>query len=460
MTHQSSKILRFIYLFGDIVFINISFLSAYFIKFDNLSISNDQPYIIFILVFNICWLMATYILKPYDIYRVTRYENLFGNLIRLFFLQTLLLTLFWVSFKAFYYSREHILWTYIFLYPLVTSWRFLLVYVLKQYRKKGFNYRRVVIVGAGELAQQLIQILNGNAHFGYKIIGVFSDNNPDNFEINGTIDELEAFCLSNSVDEIYCSIADLKTAQVKQLTEFSDNNLIRIKLLPDVRGFANRQLKIDFYEHIPVLIFRNIPLDDLGNRFIKRTFDIIFSSFIIVLLLSWFYPLMAILIKSSSKGPVLFKQKRSGKNNEEFRCWKFRTMVVNEKADQLQAKKEDDRITKLGAFLRKTSLDELPQFFNVFRGKMSVVGPRPHMLKHTEEYSEIINKYMVRHYVKPGITGLAQIKGFRGETRDPKMMENRVRMDMLYVENWSFWLDIKIILQTILNIFKKEEYAY
>lgn len=460
MTHQSSKILRLIHLIGDITLINVSFISAYFIKFKDLSIANDQPYITFLLVFNICWLIATYILKTYDIYRVTRYENIISNLLRMFLLQTLLLTLFWVSFKAFYYSREQIMWTYILLYPLVTSWRFLLVYILKQYRKKGFNYRRVVIAGTGELAQQLLQVLNGNAHFGYKIVGIFSDNPSNEIEINGSIDELEAFCLANSIDEIYCSIADLKTPQVKQITEFSDNNLIRLKLLPDVRGFANRQLKIDFYEHIPVLIFRNIPLDDIINRALKRTFDVVFSLMIIVLLLSWLYPILAIFIKVNSKGPVLFKQKRSGKNNEEFWCWKFRTMVVNDNADQLQARKNDNRITKLGAFMRKTSLDELPQFFNVLRGKMSVVGPRPHMLKHTEEYSEIINKYMVRHYVKPGITGLAQIKGFRGETKDPKMMENRVRMDMLYVENWSFWLDIKIILQTVLNIFKKEEYAY
>jgi putative colanic acid biosysnthesis UDP-glucose lipid carrier transferase len=460
MSANSSKLIRTLHLSGDLILINIAFISGYFIKFSNINITSDERYLTLITIFNFCWFVAAYILKTYDIYRVTRYENIISNLLRMFLLQTLLLTLFWVSFKAFYYSREQIMWTYVFLYPLVTSWRFLLVYFLKQYRKQGYNYRRIVVVGSGELAQQLIQVFNNNNHFGYKIVGIFSDSPSNDIEINGSVDELEAFCLANSVDEIYCSIADLKTPQVKQITEFSDNNLIRLKLLPDVRGFANRQLKIDFYEHIPVLIFRNIPLDDIINRALKRTFDVVFSLMVIVLLLSWLYPILAILIKANSKGPVLFKQKRSGKNNEEFWCWKFRTMVVNEKADQLQAKKDDNRITKLGAFLRKTSLDELPQFFNVLRGKMSVVGPRPHMLKHTEEYSEIINKYMVRHYVKPGITGLAQIKGFRGETKDPKMMENRVRMDMLYVENWSFWLDIKIILQTILNIFKKEEYAY
>lgn len=460
MHNTYSKLIRGIHLGGDLILINISFLAAYYLKFDHLSIFEDERYLSLLFVFNSAWLIATYVLKTYDIYRVTRYEKIVSTLLKLFILQTLILTAFWVMKKAYYYSREQIMFTYMFLYPLVTTWRIGLIYSLKQYRKKGYNYRKIIIVGSGEMAQQFISVVERNTQFGYKIVGVFSDDKIEHELFKGNVNDVEAFAYNNEVDEIYCSIADVKTEQIKQLTEFSDSNLVRLKLLPDVRGFANRQLVIDFYEHVPVLVFRNLPLDDIFNRFVKRTFDIFFSLSVIVLLLSWLYPVLAILIKINSPGPVLFKQIRSGKNNEDFWCWKFRTMKVNKESDKLQATKNDSRITKLGAFLRRTSLDELPQFFNVLRGKMSVVGPRPHMVKHTEEYSGIINKYMVRHYVKPGITGLAQIKGFRGETKDPKMMENRIRMDMLYVENWSFLLDIRIILQTVINIFKREEYAY
>lgn len=460
MNSTYSKFIKSIHLIGDLIFINISFLSGYYIKFKHIELLDDQKYFTLALVFNLCWVLATYLLRTYDIYRVTKYEKIVGNLLRLFILHTLMITAFWVMRKAFYYSREQLMWTYIILYPLLTLWRVGLIAQLKRYRKKGYNYRRVIIVGFGELSKQLAQLFTGNTEFGYKLLGYFDDHIADEEGYIGKPEELMEYAKQNNVDEIYCSIADLQTEQLQEITEFADNNLIRIKMIPDVRAFVNRQLKIDFYEHLPILVFRNIPLDDLANRLLKRVFDIIFSLGVIVFLLSWLYPILAILVKISSPGPVLFKQARSGKNNDDFSCWKFRTMRVNRDADKLQAKKGDARITKIGAFMRKTSLDELPQFFNVFTGQMSVVGPRPHMIKHTEEYAQKIDKYMFRHFVKPGITGLAQVKGYRGETKDPKMMENRIRLDMLYVENWSFLLDIRIIAQTVINIFKKEEYAY
>ena len=204
---------------------------------------------------------------------------------------------------------------------------------------------------------------------------------------------------------------------------------------------------------------RNEPLQDEFNRLIKRIFDIIFSSIAIILVLSWLLPLLSILIKISSKGPVFFVQSRSGLDNIEFKCYKFRTMVVNSLSDQEQATKNDIRITKIGRFLRKTSLDELPQFFNVFIGNMSVVGPRPHMLVHTKSYSEIIDNYMVRQLVLPGITGAAQANGFRGETKNIKDMQDRVKYDVWYIENWSLLLDIKLILITFVNLFKGQDKA-
>jgi len=219
-------------------------------------------------------------------------------------------------------------------------------------------------------------------------------------------------------------------------------------------------MNIEFLEHLPILSARTIPLDDPFNRIVKRSFDVLFSLFVIVCILSWLYPILAILIKRESKGPVLFKQLRSGKDNIEFLCLKFRSMRSSDDADTRQASKGDDRVTAIGRFIRKTSLDELPQFFNVLAGQMSVVGPRPHMVRHTQEYAPTVEKYMVRHFVKPGITGLAQIKGYRGETRDHHQMEGRVRLDRLYLESWSFLLDIWIILRTGISLIKSNDKAY
>ena len=250
------------------------------------------------------------------------------------------------------------------------------------------------------------------------------------------------------------------TQKIKELVDFCDKNMIRFKIVPDFRGFMFKRVNVEFFDDVPVVTLREEPLTDFINRFIKRTFDIVFSFLVIVFILSWLYPIIAILIKSSSKGPVLFKQARSGVDNQEFRCYKFRSMAQSDDADTKQAVKGDNRITKIGAFLRKSSLDEFPQFINVFMGDMSIVGPRPHMLLHTEEYSALINKYMVRQLIKPGITGAAQVKGFRGETKELEDMEGRIRLDVWYIENWSLSLDINIIFHTVWNVFKADEKVF
>jgi putative colanic acid biosynthesis UDP-glucose lipid carrier transferase len=241
--------------------------------------------------------------------------------------------------------------------------------------------------------------------------------------------------------------------------EFADDNNIVIKFIPDSKVIFSKNMKIDYYELFPVLSLQKSPLDSIYVEYFKRLFDIFFSLFVIIFLLSWLTPLLGLLIKLESTGPVFFRQSRPGLNQEEFKCFKFRSMQMNH-TTEIEASRNDPRVTKIGKFIRKTSIDELPQFFNVLVGDMSVVGPRPHLWAQNKTYGRRIKKYMIRHHVKPGVTGLAQVKGFRGEIETEDDMVNRIKFDVFYIENWSMWMDVKIIIQTIVNIFKGEEKAY
>ena len=274
------------------------------------------------------------------------------------------------------------------------------------------------------------------------------------------ISEAKKYVIANKIDEIYASINSLTNNEIDNLIHFADNNLKTIKFLPDSKNTFLRNLAVEYYGYIPIISLRTIPLDKEVNKRLKRFFDFVFSLIIIVGIMSWLTPLIALLIKLESKGPVFFKQKRNGLNYEEFSCYKFRSMQLNPIADIEQVQKNDPRITKVGKFIRKTSIDELPQFFNVLLGEMSVVGPRPHMVSHTEMYAKSIDKFMVRHFIKPGITGLAQTNGFRGEVETETDIINRVKYDIFYLENWSLLLDIKVVLATVVNAVKGEEKAY
>ena len=258
---------------------------------------------------------------------------------------------------------------------------------------------------------------------------------------------------------MYCSLNEITNDQLADLVEFADENNKEIKFIPDTKEIFTKNLQVDYYEMFPVLSLQKTVLHEPTTKIFKRAFDILFAMLVIILLLSWLVPLLAILIKIESKGPVFFKQGRPGIDEEEFQCYKFRSMRVNGTTEK-EASKNDPRVTRIGKFIRKTSLDEMPQFLNVLFGDMSVVGPRPHLWSQNKLYGSKIKKYMVRHYVKPGITGLAQIKGFRGEIETDEDMISRIKYDVFYIENWSLILDLKIIVQTVVNIFKGEEKAY
>jgi putative colanic acid biosynthesis UDP-glucose lipid carrier transferase len=329
-------------------------------------------------------------------------------------------------------------------------------YIFKNYRSfLGGNFRNIVLIGANKETQELKQFFEAHPDYGYRLQNIF-----DVTAAGLDMSSIKEFILENKIDEIFCSVKELNNEELLELTDYADNNLRTLKFLPNPDTILSKHLNYDYYGKTPILSLREIPLDDPVNQLAKRAFDILFSLIVIAGILSWLIPIIALLIKLESKGPVFFKQRRNGLDYQEFECYKFRSMVPNKTADVDQVSRNDHRITVIGKFLRKTSIDELPQFFNVFKGDMSVVGPRPHMVSHTHMYAERIDKFMVRHFVKPGITGLAQVSGYRGEVESEEDIVGRVRNDIYYIENWSTITDIRIIFKTVGNIFAGDQKAY
>ena len=334
-------------------------------------------------------------------------------------------------------------------------------------RSKGRNTRSVLFIGNDPANLAMYEELISDSTTGYRVNGYYSDDDieqaPESFEKLGNYNDFIAAIDGKKslpvVDEIYCSLSHAEDAIIRKIMKFCDKEVIRFIYVP--RIFPNMQLSLkpEIIGNSVVYTNHHEPLMGLTNKFFKRLFDIFFSILALLILMP-FVPFIALIVKWQSPGPLLFKQKRTGMNGRVFTCYKFRSMHVNEDADRLQATKKDPRKFSFGSFMRKYNIDEMPQFFNVLRSDMSIVGPRPHMTLHTEKYSSLIEKYMVRHFAKPGITGLAQVTGYRGETEELWQMEGRIRKDIWYIENWTFWLDIKICFMTLMTMFKHDENAY
>lgn len=335
--------------------------------------------------------------------------------------------------------------------------------LLKNYRRHGGNYLRVLIVGTGPTARRLYREMNNDPAFGYRVMGFvdygFAPDFPYLDMYLGNLLVLDEIVEKLAIDQIYYALSDEDQEATHLTLRAADKHMIPFLFVPALSPYLNRAFEIQPIGSVTVMSVRPNPMNSPINRFMKRAVDILFSGTLLILSPIVYIP-VAIAIKLSSRGPVFFKQKRTGYKGREFTCYKFRTMRMNNDADDRQASKDDPRKTRVGNFLRRTSIDELPQFLNVFKGDMSVVGPRPHMLRHTEEYSRLIDKYMVRHIVKPGITGWAQVNGYRGETRELWQMEKRVQYDVWYIENWTLLLDVKIAVRTILNAIHGEENAF
>ncbi|WP_431167501.1 exopolysaccharide biosynthesis polyprenyl glycosylphosphotransferase [Tenacibaculum halocynthiae] len=451
MGKRYSKYINSLFLLTDILIINLVVF-----------LINDQEYlqIHFLGYASLFWIGSSLFTGFYNVYRFT---SLF-KVLSLLIIQLSIFTLGYFSYFSIFREGEivnnqaNILFT---IFLSITIFKFFGIFLLKKYRTYGKNYRKVIVLGYDSSAKKLINLFKKDKELGYEYCGFFSDESQGGNEHIGTIESSLKYVIKNQIDEIYCSLTELTEKQVKKITKFATKKNRVVKLIPNANELYNKNTTSEYYGGSTVVLkVKKMPFELIENRVIKRSFDIVFSLLICLFVMSWLYPLLFILIKFESKGPVVFKQKREGLYGGEFVCYKFRSMRINSMADKIHTSKNDTRITKVGAFLRKTSLDEFPQFFNVLLGSMSVVGPRPHMNEQSFKFTKEVRNYMKRKSVKPGITGLAQVSGYRGEITNRIDIENRVRFDIFYIENWSIMLDVKIIFQTVFNVFKGEDKAY
>jgi len=343
----------------------------------------------------------------------------------------------------------------------LVSYRFIIRYLLGLFRARGWNNTRVAIIGAGDLGQRLAETLQDARMLGYVPLAFYDDDSAlhgkklGGIPVEGSIDDLIAdMDRIAHFDEVYITLPLRAEERIKTVMNALANSTLTVKFIPDCFAFDLLHSRITDIGGMPIISLYDTPLNNYTNRFIKRVEDIVLSSLILVIIA---VPMLAIAlaIKIDSRGPVLFKQKRYGLNGKEIWVWKFRSMYCMDEGEGkvVQASRDDPRITRVGKILRRTSMDELPQFINSLTGRMSIVGPRPHAKAHNEEYRKLIPKYMLRHTVKPGITGWAQINGLRGETDTLDKMERRVQYDLYYIDNWSIWLDLKIIFLTFVKGF-------
>lgn len=448
---------------GDMVVLNLMFLLVYheLDSFYTKAIDNNLREVLLLL--NFCYFFSLYFV-PIQLHLSIVYLDKIVQ--RAFSVISLLIFLFATC--LIFLNVGDVLATFLVVYYVSTivvfsCWRVFVRMLLKFYRRKGYNFKRVVIVGAGKNGMELYRAMRDDISSGFNILGFFDDNLALKDILPsylGTTDKVEEFAIAKDIDEIYCTLPGTNDEKILRMLNFAEKQMIRFYIVPEFYRNVKKSMVMEFLESVPLLTIRREPLQAFYNRALKRSFDLVFSSVVLCTIFPILYVLIGFLIKRSSPGPIFFKQKRTGLYGHDFECYKFRTMRVNDQADTMQAVKDDPRKTKIGDFLRRTNLDEFPQFINVFKGDMSVVGPRPHMLKHTEQYSALIDKYMVRHLVKPGVTGWAQVTGYRGETKTLEQMEGRVKRDVWYIENWTFFLDLKIIVVTLVNMFRGDKNAY
>lgn len=448
-----SRYIPIISVLGDFIILNTLFVFG-FIYFGGIEASLSSTYLVFYAYLNLLWLALVFIFKANTIDRNIQKKSLlftYVNIIVFFFFLFMLYS----QFSVFpYYDRK--LYKYIFpsYFFILIAWKFCLYYALIYYRKNGYNFRNVIILGNTPESRNLEKYFLTNKWHGYRLLGFFDETAKPALNIIGSWSELKPFIKNNAIDEIYLSWNGIPKDKMPEITDIISDYPVKVRIVPNLGDFTYKSAELINYGLLPVIQINPGPLSYLYNRLVKRIFDIFIAFIIILTVLPWLTAILYIASFFGSREDVFFRQKRTRIDGKVFSCIKYRSMRKNADADKKQATKGDCRITPLGRILRKFSIDELPQFINVLKGDMSVVGPRPHMLEHTEQYRKLIKKFMLRHTVKPGLTGLAQVSGFRGEIKSIDDIRHRVEMDVNYIENWSLSLDFKIMLYTLGVVYK------
>lgn len=463
MNKQYERYLKILLITLDFVALNaILFITVWLLAGKIVSVFKDA-YIIYYFVTNGAWLTLCFFGGTYSQRVILNFISFTKRTIQVYILWLVVLLLYLFFSRELLVSRLFIMFSMAGFGVGLMINRFLYLGITKYLRKHKTIVKKVLIIGLNGTAQKLTEYFETDG-LNTQMMGYIEDEDKvlqlSHYPVLAGLNDTLNIARQLEIEEIYSTITPEENHHIYDLMYQSERACIRFKIVPNLSLFIKRDIHIDYFGDLPVLSLRNEALDDVGNRFKKRVLDIIVSVVVTVFILSWLLPLLGLLIYLESGRPIFFKQLRTGKNLKPFPCWKLRSMRVNKDAHLKQTTKNDNRITRVGRFIRKTSLDEFPQFINVLKGDMSLVGPRPHMLKHTDDYSQIVDEYHVRQFAKPGITGWAQINGYRGEIINPEQIKTRVNLDVWYLENWTLWLDIQILFLTIYKVVKGDKKAY
>lgn len=463
MNRQFEQYLKITLIALDFIALNIVYIFLQVIFTNSIHFRSTDAYFKYLIIANLSWLLLAFFLRTYSANLIFSFEEFTKRTIQVF--------LIWIITILFYlfFTRELTISRYFTLsitiafgFGLLVN-KFIYLGILRYFRNSNFLIKKVIILGYNETAKKLAVYFEQDV-LNTEIIGYIENEENivelSHYPVLANINDTIRVAKELNVQEIFSTITPEQNKFIYDLMYQSERECIRFRIVPNLSLFITREVHIEYYGELPILSLRKEPLDDVGNRIKKRALDLAISLLVTIFILSWLIPLIGLLILIESGRPVFFRQLRTGKDKKPFYCYKFRSMKNNKDADLKQASRNDKRITFLGKILRKTSLDEFPQFLNVLRGEMSLVGPRPHMLKHTNDYSKVVDDYMVRQFIKPGITGWAQINGYRGEISNPEQIKMRVNKDLWYLENWTLWLDIRILFLTIYYVFRGDERAY
>ena len=447
-------------LISDLVLLNLSFIiSAIIAQSFEILLARDYMFILLLLL-NIVWFVNTNLSGFYSDFFTRSFSFQIFNIIKIVLFQVGLTVTFIFLTKEDLFTRNFIVLYGLSLTTSISLRAAIFKNVLISLRRKGKNIRNLLIIGANEVGKNFKQTIKLNPDFGYHFIGFLDDKIIDD-EVIGNLNQLDEKIKQKEISEVVIALSSQPPELLDEIIRICNINAVRVHIIPDYFRFLSSRFQISTIGNFPIITARQEPLEEANRRFFKRSFDIVFSFLVLVFLLSWLYPIIALLIKLNSKGKVLFIQKRVGAKNEMFDCYKFRTLT-SESSDESKVFKPvllgDNRVTGIGHFLRKSNIDELPQFFNILKGDMSVVGPRPHAIPYQDLYGKIFEEIKMRHNVRPGLTGWAQVNGLRGdvedETENNRRTILRMKYDLWYIENWTMRLDIQIIFMTIWQMIK------